>query len=327
MVDEAPALGRRHATTVAVIGDIMADHYVYGSIVGTAPEGTPCVPVLVIQGDEWVLGGAGNVAGSILKLGGACRLVGVVGTDAHAERVVQIAAEIGSLTSDIVASEMMPTTVKTRYIADGSVVFRADIEKPMLSLEHVGAELRRRAVASVDEADAIILSDYRKGVVSTTLAEAVIERARKKGTPVIVDSKSKTLDGYRGAMVLVPNEREAANASGICTNGLDGATHAGRVLLERTNADAVVVKRGERGVVVVQRHATEPVVIAAPRVRVNTVIGAGDVFAGALALGMGRGMDVVSSSRVATWVASHSLWSTGTACVALGDVGRYGRAE
>ncbi|MBU6374342.1 MAG: bifunctional heptose 7-phosphate kinase/heptose 1-phosphate adenyltransferase, partial [Alphaproteobacteria bacterium] len=191
---------------VAVIGDVMVDHYVYGAVQRISPEAP--VPVLHVASERHVLGGAANVAANIAALGGAVRLVGVVGADPAADQLRRMVAGLGRVQPDFVVSATHETIVKTRYLGDRQQIVRVDRETRAAHDTDAIAALAAAVERAVADCDVIVLSDYGKGALGDAVLQAAFKGATAHAKPVIVDPKRLRLADYRGATVITPNRRE-----------------------------------------------------------------------------------------------------------------------
>src|SRR4051812_38107361 len=194
--------------TVLCVGDLMLDDFVYGDVSRISPEAP--VPVIAVRRSELVVGGAGNVARNIAALGAHCLFVGMIGDDEAGRTLRSAIAKEPLIAPTLVVDGTRPTTRKIRFVSEhhSTHLLRADWEQA----ETVGAatekELIARALAGLDKADAVVLSDYTKGVLTRPLIRQVIDAARRLGKPVVVDPKGKDFGIYRGATLITPNLQE-----------------------------------------------------------------------------------------------------------------------
>ena len=294
-----------------VIGDVMLDHFVYGRAERVSPE-APAL-VLQIESDRWVLGGAANAAANIATLGAKAIMIGRVGADEEAAMIARLAADFGGrLTTALVADPHAPTTVKTRYLAGDRHLLRADREQIGLS-NSTQAAIIEAIRASIDVVEAVVISDYAKGVVSDAVLEAVFEAAANRNKPVVVDPKRRDLAAYRGATVLTPNRRELAFATGEDCDTDAGAERAAADVMARTGA-MILLTRSEAGVSL-HRPGLETWRDKARARRVRDVSGAGDTVTATLALGLAAGLDLTESAHLANVAAGVAVGKSGTSLV------------
>jgi D-beta-D-heptose 7-phosphate kinase/D-beta-D-heptose 1-phosphate adenosyltransferase len=207
----AGLIERLDAVPVLCIGDLMLDRFVYGTVDRISPEAP--IPILRIAHESAMLGGAGNVVRNLVALGAKAVFVSVVGDDRPGREVTGLIAESAEIEPYISVERGRTTTIKTRYIAGGQQLLRADQEMLDPISATVLDDLARVAVADVADTGAVILSDYGKGVLSPDLMAKVVAACRKAGKPVVVDPKGADFARYRGAGVLTPNRLIPRNRS------------------------------------------------------------------------------------------------------------------
>lgn len=298
---------------VVVLGDVMLDVFVYGSCARISPEAP--IPIVLVDREEVMLGGAGNVARNIAALGGEAVLIGVTGDDAAAgELRARIAAEDG-ITADLVA-DSRPTTQKRRYVVGHQQMLRADVERvDPVDPSALLAALERQ----LPDAHALVLSDYAKGVLTPDLLRAAIDRARALRIPVIADPKSSDIERYDGATIVTPNAAEAALATGAaCVNDEDAGDAAERILARMSHSAAVLVTRGARGMTLATRGGVRH--IPAVSREVFDVSGAGDTVVAALALGLAAGLDSAVAIELGNVAAGLAVSKAGTAVVTADEL-------
>ncbi|MCF8468588.1 MAG: D-glycero-beta-D-manno-heptose-7-phosphate kinase [Sneathiella sp.] len=296
---------------VLVLGDVMLDRFNYGSAVRISPEAP--IPVLKISHQERMLGGAGNVLRNIFSLGGRARLVSVVGEDAEGREIESILAAQGATASHIVKSAGRPTTVKTRFIADGQQLLRSDHEATHTLQPRTAGLVLKAFTEALRTADIVILSDYAKGVLSDTVLKQVIALATAKGIPVIADPKSADFGRYEGVTLLTPNRKEMIAASGMpCGTNIE-VEEAAEYMLAKTGLEALLVTRSEAGMSLITREEAHH--ISAEAQEVFDVSGAGDSVIAALALGIAAGASLQDAAALANLAGSIAVSKTGTAAV------------
>ncbi|MFQ5847749.1 MAG: D-glycero-beta-D-manno-heptose-7-phosphate kinase [Candidatus Methylomirabilales bacterium] len=310
---------------VLVLGDIMVDEYIWGSVSRVSPEAP--VPIVEVEGENIRLGGAGNVVANVRALGGQADLVGVVGGDAMAERLIHEIEQIGVKADGVILDRSRKTTVKTRVVAGGQHVVRFDRE----CMEGLGDEIRggieelvRDRLAHVD---ALIVSDYGKGVVNSRLLQEVLPVARARGVITVVDPKINHFGLYRQVNVLTPNHREAAAAWGRPVRSDTEVVAAGRHLVDSLRVQAVLITRGEKGMALFEAdgHVSH---IPAVAKEVFDVTGAGDTVVGTMALVLGSKATMVEAAQIANHAAGVVVGKRGTATVSMAELKRsLGRQE
>lgn len=299
-------------TRVLCLGDVMLDRFVYGSVDRISPEAP--IPVLRIRREAVMPGGAGNVARNLAALGAKVHLVAAVGDDEAGRQLMDEMSKTPGISHSLVAAAGRPTTVKTRFIAGSQQMLRADRE----TTEPIDWETRHRVLnaagMALAECDALILSDYGKGVVCPEITTHLIAAARKAGKPVVVDPKGTDYSRYAGATVLTPNRKELAEATRMPVGSDDDITEAARRLMDDFDTMAVVVTRSQDGMTVVTFEGGVTHLKAEAR-EVFDVSGAGDTVAAVLAATTGSNADIVNAAMLANVAAGIVVGKVGTAVV------------
>jgi D-beta-D-heptose 7-phosphate kinase/D-beta-D-heptose 1-phosphate adenosyltransferase len=304
--------GRR----VLVVGDVMLDEFLWGDVTRISPEAP--VPVVTVREQSFRLGGAGNVAVNVRALGGEALLAGVVGSDAAGSRV-QGALDQAGIVPLLALSETRPTTLKTRIIANHQQVVRADRETDAALDPALVERLLEPLAAAVAGAGAVVVSDYAKGVVSRAVMRRVLEAARRRRVPVLVDPKVPHLPLYRGASVITPNLREAERATRIDIRSPRDLQAAGRRLLSSLRCRAALITRGESGMTLFEPRR-RPFHIPATAREVFDVTGAGDTVVASLALALAAGARLTEAAVLANAAAGVVVGKVGTAQVSPAEV-------
>ncbi|MDE2199182.1 MAG: D-glycero-beta-D-manno-heptose 1-phosphate adenylyltransferase [Rhodospirillales bacterium] len=295
----------------------MLDRYVQGEVRRISPEAP--IPVLRAQGGRRVLGGAGNVAQNAASLGAHAVLVGLVGTDAAGAEIAEVLAGSPAVTDRMVRLGERPSTVKTRFVAGGHQLLRLDEEETGPIGPAAEAALLEAFITALPGCDVVVLSDYAKGVLSDTVLAGAIAAAREAGRPVVVDPKRADFAAYAGASVLTPNALEVARATGIAAADDAGAAAAGLAARARAAADAVLVKRSEKGLTLVAA-GRDALHIPTRAQEVADVSGAGDTLVTAFALALGAGAGLAEAAALANLAAGIAVGKPGTATVSHGEL-------
>lgn len=306
-----------HNTTVAVIGDVMLDRYWWGSVSRISPEAP--VPVVKIERMTLAAGGAANVAANIAAYGANCILVGVVGDDDAASQIRQVLKECGISDQNLVTAAGRPSTVKTRLVAHSQQVARIDQEDEMSCSEDVESEILDQIVFAVSAANVVVLSDYAKGILSDRVISFAIECAKEAGVKVLVDPKGKVYEKYRGASLLTPNRREAAEAVNLDENASGLVQTAGIKLLESVDIDALLITEGSDGMSLFRKGEPSVHLPALARA-VFDVTGAGDTVIATLATSLGSGTDLESAAKLANIAAGLVVERSGTTTLTLAEL-------
>ena len=299
---------------IAVLGDAMLDIYLKGDVDRISPEAP--VPVVRVRERRYALGGAANVAQNVLAVGARCELVAAVGRDTAGAQLREMLAARGTEPRGLVDCDR-PTTTKTRVVARGQQVVRVDEE---VDADLSGDEVTRlldavqRAVAT---ADALILEDYNKGVLVPAVIHAAIAAARAKGIPVVVDPKFRNFFEYRGCTVFKPNRRELEGALGAAVDV--NAPQALPQVLERLDADHLLLTLSEQGMALISRHGQVSRIATAAR-EVYDVVGAGDTVTAYLAAILAVEGTALEAAIVANYAAGVQVGKAGAAVVTPAEV-------
>lgn len=297
-------------TKTVVLGDVMLDAYIFGTIDRISPE----APVMVVNKREerWVPGGAANVAMNVSALGGTAVVGGVVGNDRAGKLFLESLGECRGLTSFVVVSSLRPTTSKTRVVANHAhQVLRIDEEVTFALVESERTEMLRELVVAMDHADCLILSDYQKGVLDAQVVAEAIKAAKTAGVPVVVNAKPASAHIFRGATVLTLNKREAEAASGQQIHNRADALRIAEGLRHKLEVECMVVTLGEGGMVATWEGGETTA--HAPQVEAYDVAGAGDTALAALALGIvSMGFNPLVF-QLAVWAAASVVQHVGVA--------------
>ncbi len=311
-------LDRFSPCKVLVIGDVMVDHFIWGSVSRISPEAP--VPVVEVAKESLMLGGSGNVLNNILSLGGQAALTGIIGKDEMGRWLVNQLEASGADTRGLIVEKERPTTVKTRIVAHHQQMVRFDRE----SRKKIDAASLKQILDHVDrirkEIGAIIVSDYNKGVVTGALLKGLREVVDGVAIPICVDPKQNDFSVYSGADVLTPNHHEAARALGLDQiNGSDAPPaekirQAAIDCLHRLDIKALLITRGEEGMSLYERDGH---VIHIPTVakEVFDVTGAGDTVIGVFALSLAAGASFREAAALANQAAGIVVGKIGTATV------------
>ena len=285
---------------ILVVGDAILDRYVDGHVGRISPEGP--IPVLLHENEYDKAGGMAAVARNLARLNARVGVAGIVGDDAEGQSVRQFLADLGVHCAGLIVDPSRPTTCKTRFVAASQharqQILRVDREvvgPPSEEIEAALLDVVRHALARVN---AIVISDYDKGVLQGSLCQRVIEAARGAGVPVIVDPKGDDFSRYRGATAVTPNRKEAGTHAGIVI-GSEGDAHvAAAKLVEDLDLDHCYVTLDRDGIYVMDRGGEGERIPTEPR-EVYDVTGAGDNVIAVLAYGIGAGLDHVTAARLA----------------------------
>ncbi len=288
----------------------MMDRFVWGKVSRISPEAP--VPVVVVDHEDFRLGGAANVVNNIDGLGGTGILCGVVGDDEMGQRIIDELTRRNIKTQGIFVEKGRQTTVKTRIFANQQQVVRIDRERTDHLRTATLKGLTEFLAERMKDSDGIILSDYGKGVLTRKLIRTVIRRAKESRKFVMVDPKLKDYSAYRGATVITPNTKEASEASGIPIVDELSLKKAGGKLLKKLRCDALVITRGEEGMTIFEPDQ-EPFSVGTVAKEVFDVTGAGDTVIRAIALALSIGAKIKTAAQLANYAAGIVVGKMGTA--------------
>lgn len=295
---------------VLVLGDVMLDEFVWGDVTRISPEGP--VPVVDVRRESVHLGGAANVLANLIALGAHGQVVGVVGHDYAGERIRE---ELRQLNSGgdvgVIVDESRRSTTKTRIVAHSQLVVRADRE----SRGPVSSQLEEQIIdhlkEGLAEADAFVVSDYDKGVVTPAILRAVLPFAYER-VPVLIDPKLRNFNSYRPASLVTPNHHEALRMSDTEDHSDDGSHDAARIIQQKLGCDAVLITRGDRGMMLLEANRA-PVYVKTAAREVYDVTGAGDTVIAALAGALASGATMLEAAAFANHAAGIVVGKVGTA--------------
>jgi D-glycero-beta-D-manno-heptose-7-phosphate kinase len=283
---------------VAVIGDLMLDSYFRGTVGRISPEAP--VPVVEIESEFNRFGGAMNVAYNILTLGGIPIPIGVIGNDNEGKVFRSLMHETGISLRGIVVDKNRPTTTKTRVIANKQHVVRIDREKTTRISTQTEKKILELLKKEIKRLDAIILEDYNKGVMTSSLIKKVIELAGKENIIVTVDPKFNNFFLYQGTTVFKPNRKEIEDAFGIRMTSPEDITNAGYKILEKLNCKYALLTLGEEGIALFEKDKPERRLPTKAQ-KVSDVSGAGDTVISTLTMALTAGADIYDAAFLANY--------------------------
>jgi D-beta-D-heptose 7-phosphate kinase/D-beta-D-heptose 1-phosphate adenosyltransferase len=304
---------------VLVVGDVMLDRYVYGTVERISPEAP--IPVLAIERELAMPGGAGNVARNLAALGAKVSFAAAIGRDTAGGELERLLADERAIEPLLVVEAGRRTTVKTRFVGASQQLLRADSESRGALSETGRRNLMLRLDGAVETCDVLVLSDYGKGILEPDLVAELVARARRAGKPCVVDPKGRDWERYRGALVVTPNRHELAEASGLPVRGDEEIEAAARRMAERCGIGAVLATRGAEGMTLVPASG-EPVHLPARALEVFDVSGAGDTVVATLAAALAVGAALPEAMALANAAAGVVVGKLGTATCSLAELGQ-----
>lgn len=285
---------------VAVIGDLMIDRYLWGSVRRISPEAP--VPIVDIESETIALGGAANVGNNLFYLGVIPLMLGVVGNDTIGNVLIEILTNNQMPTDGIIKDPSRQTSEKTRVIAHDQHVVRADRESRYDIGENVQKALLNHLESVIDTVDAVILQDYNKGVLTADVIHGSIDIANRHNKPIAVDPKINCFFEYRDIALFKPNTREIEQAMGVVLGDDDHLAEVGRKLCERVNCKYLLITRGEKGMMLFDGTGTYFNVPTRAR-KIHDVSGAGDTVISTMIAAMVGGANVKEAAALANQAA------------------------
>lgn len=299
---------------ILIIGDLMLDTFIFGEVNRISPEAP--VPVVEVREEEEkrLLGGTANVVRNVASLGARASVAGTVGNDYSGRRLGKLLQDIGVSAEGLFVEDGRPTTTKTRIIAQNQQVVRFDRECRRPVRPETIQKVLDYVHARVSEVDALIVSDYAKGMVTTEMMDGIRDLRRKTGVPVVVDPKVRQVELYRGMSMVTPNHLEASRMANVDIQDEGSLEEAGRLLLSKLECEMLLVTRGKHGMRLFLKDGTWENIPTEAR-RVYDVTGAGDTVLATVTLGLAAGLPAVDAARLANFAAGIVVGEVGTAAV------------
>ncbi|MCX7956880.1 MAG: D-glycero-beta-D-manno-heptose-7-phosphate kinase [Endomicrobia bacterium] len=307
-----------NSKSILVVGDIMLDKYIWGEVERISPEAP--VPVVDVKKETQSLGACGNVADNIVSVGAKAYVATIVGDDTYAEELRSIMLKKGIIIEGMFSDTSRPTTVKTRIVAQNQQVVRVDKESRLHINPSVFFQIKNYIEDIKSKIDAIIISDYGKGVITKSLLKFLINLAKKLDIPITVDPKIEHFLEYKGVTTLTPNLNEAI--LGIRLNKKPQTEEEiyllGRKILNKLKPEALVITRGPDGMTLFEKEKIYHIPTRAKEV--YDVTGAGDTVISILTLCLASGADFVSSCEISNFAAGIVVGKVGTATVSIKEL-------
>ena len=297
---------------ILIIGDIMLDRYIWGNVSRISPEAP--VPVVKVIKEEIKLGGSANVLNNIISLNGNAYICGIIGDDLNGENLLKILKQRKISTDGIIVEKGRTTTVKTRVIGNKQQIVRVDREDENGLFLSSFRKLEKYLNEVIKEVDAVIISDYGKGVIFDKSFELIINLCKKYNKIVNIDPKNQNMGIYKNATLLTPNLNEASFAAGFPIN-MENLNKGGKYLLEKFQSDFLVITLAEKGMAIFFRDKEDYVHIPALARDVFDVTGAGDTVISVLTLAMAADFDIITSAKIANLAAGIVVAKLGAATV------------
>ena len=303
--------------TALVIGDLMIDEYLWGSVDRISPEAP--VPVVAVARENQTLGGAGNVINNLVAMGAKVIAIGTAGTGKAGRMIFKKLTDLGVETTGIVSEPDRPTTRKTRIIASNQQVLRIDREIKRLITPETCDKLLGIIESKIAEVDFIIISDYDKGLVTRELVAGAVALARQHGTLVLADPKSLDFTKYTGVSVLTPNKKEAGQAAAMDIRTSDELEAAAQKIMAQAGLERLLITCGKDGMVLFEKGRSFETIASKAR-QVFDVSGAGDTVISMLGLGLAQGASFSDAAAVANQAAGIVVAKVGTATASIDEL-------
>ncbi len=305
-------------SNILVIGDLIVDHFIWGSVSRISPEAP--VPVVNVTHDNLLLGGSANVLHNLYGLNATSTICGVIGEDDMGDRLLGLIHDLQSPIDGVFKVKDRPTTIKTRIVAQNQQVVRFDRE----STGEVNGEWLKAIKEFIDQRlasfDAIIVSDYAKGIINSDLMEHLQKQLRNHPEiPLVIDPKPNNPERFKSATIITPNHHEAEIMSGIKITDQSSLEAAGNKLLTKMDSKAVLITRGEAGMTVFEKDQ-QPFTIPTVAKEVFDVTGAGDTVIATLALGLAAKLTFSEAATLANYAAGIVVGKLGTATVSIDEI-------
>jgi len=301
---------------ILVIGDVMLDHYLVGDVNRISPEAP--IPIVKVTQEKYVLGGAANTANNIASLGGKAYLVGIVGEDNAGKILEKQLRENNMVTAGLFIDKDKPTVQKVRVVGKPQQLLRIDYENTKLSDKKIESKILDYVKNIIKKVDAVVISDYAKGLMTKNLSSEVISLCNENKKPVIVDPKPKNVNFYKNATLITPNLKEASEMTGIDNNS-ENAVLMGEKLKEMLDSNILITK-GEYGSTLIELDGNI-VHIPTKAKEVYDVSGAGDTVVATLVLALAVGADLKYAAVLANKAAGIVVGKIGTATVSMKEFG------
>ncbi|MBN2120967.1 MAG: D-glycero-beta-D-manno-heptose-7-phosphate kinase [Candidatus Omnitrophica bacterium] len=293
-----------------VVGDVILDHYIWGSADRLSPEAP--IPVVLANKEEYFLGGASNVAHNISALGAKVSICGTMGADFYSQRLKSLLKNKKIAQDLLIADKTRPTTLKTRVIAQRQQAVRIDWESCEFLSSKVNKEITALIRKNINKFDVVIIEDYGKGVVNPTLLEELVCLCRKSKTIITVDPKEEHLDYYKGVTALTPNLKEAEYAVGIKARNSKDLSMLAKMLLDRLNPQALLITLGDKGMKLFLEGG-KSFHLPTYALEVFDVSGAGDTVIAVFSLALASGASFLEAAALSNFAAGIVVGRLGVA--------------
>ncbi len=302
---------------ILVVGDLILDEFLWGKVDRISPEAP--VPVVAVISENFIPGGAANVASNISSLKGCAHIIGLIGSDEKGQLLKEKLQKNGNCTDGIIIDKTRQTTLKTRILAHHQQVVRVDRETIRDIPLNLLKKIKDAVESEIARCRAVIIEDYGKGVITSDVIKYIVSLALKKNIPVIVDPKEYNFEFYKNVTSITPNQFEAGNAANIKIT--DGRTLeiAGRKILKMLNSESVLITLGGNGMCLFQKKSS-PVHIPTVVREVFDVTGAGDTVVAVFTLAVASGYGLLDAARISNFAAGLVVGKIGVATTTVDEI-------
>jgi D-beta-D-heptose 7-phosphate kinase/D-beta-D-heptose 1-phosphate adenosyltransferase len=303
--------------SILVIGDLMIDHYIYGSASRLSPEAP--VPIVNVKKESTTLGGAGNVVQNLVALGAKVMVAGVVGDDSSGIQLIEMLQSEGVKTNAIIKDKTRSTTVKTRVLVGSHQLVRVDREDTFAVSQEFEDKLVTQLGKNIQKADIVLLSDYNKGLFAPGLTQRLIKIADSYQKKVVIDPKGLNYEKYKGAFIIKPNRKELAEAAKMeKINNPADLENAAKTIFRQTGTAYLIVTLSEEGMAIVTDTGSKLLPVKATEV--FDVTGAGDTVIAVIAYFIALGLPVEEACELANHAAAIVIRHIGSATTTIDEI-------
>jgi len=301
---------------ILVIGDVMLDKYIWGEVSRVSPEAP--VQVVKVDKESYAPGGAANVASNVASLNGTTYMIGLVGDDSANKMLISELKSRQINTEGMVEDKNRPTIQKVRVIGKGQQLLRFDYEEKAYLEEDMEKKILDFVLKRIQNIDAIIISDYAKGIITKNLAEQLIKLANEKKRVIVIDPKPKHKDFYKNATLITPNNDEACEMLNVEEKDDNALINVGKKLLENLNSP-LIITRGEKGMAIFEKNS-EITNIPTKAKEVYDIVGAGDTVVATLALALASNATLKEAATIANYAAGVTVGKVGTSTTTIEEI-------
>jgi rfaE bifunctional protein kinase chain/domain len=312
-------LNNLNTNSIYVIGDIMIDHYIYGTCDRISPEAP--VQIVDMQQEEYTLGGAGNVIKNLVSFGVNTGIVSVCGEDEGLEIINNSLKNLNVSNYKMIVDKSRKTTIKTRVVSNKHQLLRIDRENKHYIDDVIAGEIIAELKTKISNIKILIISDYSKGVLSEKVISAIIEICNENGVKTIVDSKDPLLSKYINATIIKPNKKEASIATGIKIVDDKTLTEACEKIAKMTQCEAVIITLSEEGMAVFHEGKLDKIPTKA--LDIFDVTGAGDTVVAALSFALLNNLSLIEACNFANHAAAVVVAKAGSATATLKEINHF----